>query len=167
MARKFRTWEEAGSALLNYGQLAITLADIECAYMQRSAEIKAEHEARVTAIEVEQTFILTQIEAFAEEHKDEIVVDGAKSRKLRWGVIGWRASHALKRAKKKTIEYVVKQLKALKLGHCIVSKETYDKEAVKRLSAEQIKAVGCYIDDRENFFADPDLVTIGDYKPAA
>lgn len=167
MAKKLRTWEDADGALLHYGQLAIMLADIESAYKQRSADLKKEHEVRVKAIEAERSFALAQIEEFAEEHKDEIIVSGAKSRKLRWGVIGWRASQALERFKKYTVDYVVKQLKTLKLVHCIVTKESYDKDAVKRLAAEQIKAVGCFIDDRENFFADPDLATIGDYKPAA
>jgi len=101
-----------------------------------------------------------RLEAFALSHKDDFKKQ--KSRKLNFGVIGWRKSTAIK-IKKTTLELIKKLFTAAKAKTFIRTKETVDKEALAKLNDNELALVGARRDAKEVFFVEPDLPKAVDY----
>ena len=74
-----------------------------------------------------------------------------KSLDLNFGVLGFRASTALKTIKKFTWERVLGIIKEKGLP-CIRIKEEVDKEALRALGEDQLTALGCRLVQEDSFF---------------
>lgn len=100
------------------------------------------------------------LESFAVNNKD--IFGKARSKKLNHGTIGWRSSTVMKisNATKKnptgTLELLKQHFKT-KFKQFVKIKETVDKNALKRLTDEQLALVKARREDREVFFVEPDV----------
>jgi len=95
------------------------------------------------------------LQAFAVAHQEDF--GAARSRKLNHGVLGWRKSTAM-RLCKGTLE-AIKQVFSPAKAKCLIRvKEEVDKEALDKLSDEQLAAVGARRDVRDAFYVEPATV---------
>ena len=88
---------------------------------------------------------------YAEYNKAELFAR-RKSLELAFGVIGYRASTKLKLLAKHTWERVLQSLRDNGLHDCIRVKEEVDKEAMKGLTPEHLKDLGCKVVQEDVFF---------------
>lgn len=88
---------------------------------------------------------------FAEYNKAELF-SRRKSCELTFGSIGFRASSKIRLLSKMTWERVLQTLRDTGLTQCIRVKEEPDKEALKALSPDHLKELGCKVVQGDSFF---------------
>lgn len=101
------------------------------------------------------------LEAFATAHRDEFKKQ--KSRKLNFGTLGWRQSTAIKTAKK-TLELIKQIFSPALQKSCIRIKESVDKDALARLTDEQLANVKARREEKDVFFVEPLSPKAAEYK---
>jgi len=100
------------------------------------------------------------LEAFALAHKADFGKD--RSRKLNFGLLGWRKSTSVV-IKKTTLEKIKAGFAKAKAAMCIITKETVSKEALAKLTDEDLASVGARREVKDDFFVEPDLPEAVDY----
>jgi phage host-nuclease inhibitor protein Gam len=100
------------------------------------------------------------LEAFAAHHRADF--GDKKSRDLTFGVLGWRLSTSIRVKKDATLE-LLKQVFKRKAKPFIHVKETPDKEAMAKLTDEQLAAVKARRVVKDDFFVEPKLPEAVDY----
>ena len=88
---------------------------------------------------------------FGESRKAELFMK-KRSRDLTFGVIGFRASSAVKPMKRTTWEQVLGFVRDAGMIECIRTKQEVDKEALRQLPPEKLAAVGCRLEQTDGFF---------------
>ena len=88
---------------------------------------------------------------FGESRKAELFMK-KRSRDLTFGVIGFRASSAVKPMKRMTWEQVLGFVRDAGMIECIRTKQEVDKEALRQLPPEKLAAVGCRLEQTDGFF---------------
>ena len=101
-----------------------------------------------------------RLEAFAESHEAEF--GDKRSRALNYGTLGWRKSTAIA-VTKKTLG-LIKQFFAKKVRTLVHVRETVNKEALAKLTDEQLAKVGARRKEKDTFFVEPFSVEAADYK---
>ena len=84
---------------------------------------------------------------FGESKKSELFVK-KRSRELTFGIIGFRASSAVKTMRKTTWEQVLGLIRDAGMPECIRTKQ----EVLRQLSPERLAAVGCRLEQSDLFF---------------
>ncbi len=88
---------------------------------------------------------------FATENKEELFAK-KKSCELSFGTIGFRASSKIRLLSKMTWERVLQTLRDTGMTACIRVKQEPDKEALKALSPEHLRELGCKVVQEDVFF---------------
>ncbi len=153
---------EVGDLQLKINQaLHIAKGDID--------EIKAELVEKVEPYHRRIKALLAGLEAFAVSHKKDF--GKKRSRKLNFGVLGWRKSTPIKvitkqskKNPKTTLELIKKLFTAAMKKSCLRCKETVDKDALAKLTDKQLERVGARRDHKEVFFVEPALPEAVDYE---
>ena len=101
------------------------------------------------------------LEVFAELHRDEF--GKKRSRKLNFGLIGWRKSKLIS-IKKKTLSLIKQVFSKKDARNYIRVKESVDKEQLAKLTDEQLAIVKARRVQKDVFFAEPFLLEAVDYK---
>jgi len=104
--------------------------------------------------------ITVSLEAFALAHKADFGKD--RSKKLNFGLLGWRKSTSVV-IKKTTLEKIKEVFAKAKAAMCIITKETVSKEALAKLTDEELASVGARRKVKDDFFVEPDLPEAVDY----
>ncbi|MCE5184960.1 MAG: host-nuclease inhibitor Gam family protein [Planctomycetaceae bacterium] len=157
-------WGEADEHLKTIGDLQLQIQQAEADATQQINVIKAELKTTTESITADIKLHVKSLQAFCANHQDDF--GKARSRQLQFGVVGWRASTAIK-----ICQDAVDRLKTVfgkKAEPYIRVKEEADKEALAKLTDEQLAAVGCKRENRDVFYAEPDVpqaVDYGDSKP--
>jgi hypothetical protein len=94
------------------------------------------------------------LEAFAIANKKAF--GKQRSRKLQFGTIGWRKSTSTK-IKKTTLQLIKDVFSAAKAKTLIIVKESVDKQALAKLSDEDLAKVDAKRHVKDLFFVEPDL----------
>lgn len=154
-------WQQADERLKTLGDLinVITVAESDA-----KAEIDRIKEGlkQTTAPAAAQIEMLTaSLEAFCAAHAEDF--GGAKSRKLQFGTVGWRASTAIKVASAKDTVELLKTVFGKKAEAYLRIKEEPDKDCLAKLTDEQLDAVGCRRENRDVFYAEPELIEAATY----
>jgi phage host-nuclease inhibitor protein Gam len=153
------TWNEADEHLKRIGDLQLQIGQAEADAAMQIADIKSELKDATESLTADVKLHIDSLQAFCANHQDDF--GKARSRKLQFGTVGWRASSAIKLCRD-----VVDRLKEVfgkKAEPYIRIKEEADKEAMSKLTDEQLVAVGCKRENRDAFFADPDTPQAIDY----
>ena len=116
-------------------------------------QVKADLKARVKPIDERMQKHVRSLEAFCADHRGEF--GKAQSCKLLFGVIGWRKSTSI--ATKKTTLEKIKDVFASAAKRYLHIKETPNKEALAKLTDEQLARVDARRVFKEEFYAEPDM----------
>lgn len=103
---------------------------------------------------------ICSLEAFSVVHKAEF--GRKRSRKLNFGTLGWRKSTSII-IKKNTLELIKELLTRVRQKACIRVKETVDKDALAKLTDEQLADIKARREEKDVFFVEPDLPEAVDY----
>ncbi len=143
--------EEADSTLARISALRRTLDLIQTGMNEDVDLIKAKTAKEAEPYNQEIAVLEQSLMRYADYHKDSLF-KGRKSVALSFGSFGFRSSSKLKLFGKMTWERVLQSLRDNGLTTCIRIKEEPDKEALKGLSPEHLKDLGCRVVQEDTFF---------------
>ena len=154
-------WKHADQNVRRIGELQGRITYLEEEAKLKINKITKELADQVKPLQEKITLHFESLEAFATAHREELKKQ--KSRKLNFGVIGWRLSKSIK-TKKNTLE-LIKQVfsKAIQTA-CIRIKESVDKDALAKLTDEQLADIKARWDEKDVFFVEPTSQKAADYK---
>lgn len=153
------TWNEADEHLKRIGDLRLQIASEERKAKDDIDDAKAALQIATEPLAAEIKRHVESLEAFAANHIDDF--GKARSRKLAFGIVGWRASRSLKVCK--DVIDRVKGVFGKKADAYLRIKEEADKESLGKLTDEQLIAVGCRWENKDVFYAEPDCPEAVDY----
>ena len=142
--------DQADQALRRLGEIERDLAQRKNAAEESIKKVRDRAKLREEPLKAEKKGLTARLEAWA---KTDRKTWGGKSIKTKHGVLGFRNSSKLKLVKK--AEVVLENLRARKLTNCIRTKDAVNKDLVKQLDPEVIKAVGCKLAPKDEFYANP------------
>lgn len=152
-------WNEADEHLKRIGDLRLQIASEERIAKDAIDEAKLILQETTEPLTAEIKRHVESLEAFAANHIDDF--GKTRSRKLAFGVVGWRASRSMKVCK--DIVDRIKGVFGKKADAYLRIKEDADKEALAKLTDEQLVAVGCRWENKDVFYAEPDSPEAVDY----
>lgn len=154
------TWEQADAILRGIGDNQLKINQAESSAKEKIDEIK-EKLAEAVKKAIDDTKIkVKSLEAFCLHHRGDFA--GQKSRRLNYGTIGWRRSVAIE-TNRDTLELLQSQYGGKELMNLLHIKKTVNKEAVAKLTDEQLADINAQRKTRDMFFAEPDLPKAVDY----
>lgn len=147
----FQTSGEASLALAHYGELERRISDIENAFTDEVAMLRAQADAELAHLQEDMARTLLGLQEFANRMRPALP-DKKKTISLSTGDLGWRSGNPSVSLKAKTA-LVIERIKALgkaAAGKYIRTREGLDKQALlkDRPAIEGIK----YVQGRERFY---------------
>jgi len=155
-----RDWQQADDLIHDIGQFGIAITQFEAKAKQKIDGIKADMASQVKSCQDGIDLYMRSLEAFATAHADEF--EKQRSRKLNFGVIGWRKSTAI-RVGKKTLDLIREKLSAAKAKVCIRTKESIDRDALAKLTDDELAGIKARREIRDVFFVEPDIPKAAKY----
>ena len=147
-------WEGADKQVCKVGELQENIKEAEHAAADDINEVKLVLANKTKSFHGEIKQITTSLEAFAVNHQAQF--GKKRSRKLSFGSLGWRKSTSMS-IKKTTLDLIKKVFSRAKAKTLIHVKETADKEALAKLTDEQLVSVGARRKNKDVFYVEPDL----------
>ncbi len=158
IAHPLRSWDEVAENLRAIGQIRANRAQAVASAGESMAEIKEALARDIRGYDAAVEQLIEEAEAFCVEHRVEF--GEAQSRQLAHGVVGWRKSTSIS-VGKKTLELINEVFGAVKSKVYLHIKESPDKEALAKLTDEQLKEIGARRSVKEEFYAEPATAKIG------
>lgn len=159
--KEIKDWSEADKLVLVIGSLQGTIASAETDAKERIDPIKAKLAKDVKGSQEKIRFYTESLEAFATAHRQEFK-KGHQSRKLNFGVVGWHKSTVIK--VKKATAGLIEAVFGRRAAQYIHIKTTPDKEAMAKLTDEQLAKVAARREHKEVFFVEPDSIEAADHN---
>jgi len=153
-------WGHADNIVRKTGDLQQKINQAEHQAKDDINKIKAALAIAVKPFQEELKLLICSLEAFANSRREDF--KKARSRKLNFGVLGWRKSSSVS-IKKNTLERIKKVLSKAKARACIRTKESVDKDALAKFTDGQLASVGARREEKDVFFVEPDLPEAVDY----
>lgn len=149
-----KSWKDADARVREVGDCQLRIRDLEQKARDKIDVIKAELAAEVSGYQELITLTHRSLEAFAVNRQADF--SDRRSRKLDFGVVGWRKSISIS-VKKTTIDRIKEVFSRQKAKQFIRTRETVDKEALARLTDEQLVGIGARRVHKDVFFVEPDF----------
>jgi len=153
------SWDHADQYVRHVGELKTKIAAAEQNATKQMEGIKAALAKTVKPLQEEIYLVSKSLGDFCEAHKGEFVK--ARSKKLNHGTVGWRKSTFIT-VTKKTLG-LIKDVFGRKAAAYIHVKETPDKEALAKLTDEELAGVSARRRVTDDFFVEPDLTEAANY----
>ena len=152
-------WAAADDVLKQIGDMMMSITQAEVTAKDAIDEARAELAEIVNPINETIAAQIERLEAFAAARTEDFGSD--RSRKLNFGVLGWRKSTSIA-VKKNTLE-LIKEVFGKNSDIYIRTKEEVDKTALAKLTDEELAGVGAKRKVTDDFFAEPALPEAIDY----
>lgn len=153
MARKkikdehvLKSWEDVDLTLKEIAEYEMDIEKVQTDMNQKIHDVKLEAEMKAKPLQDKIEILGLYIKDFVEENKVEL--DG-KTRALNFGKTGFRLSTKLVIKK---ADAVLETLKKFKMEDCISTKETINKDALKKYSENDIIKVGASLKKEDVFW---------------
>jgi len=154
-------WLHANEFVRRIGDLTMQITAAEHKAKDDIDEAKAELAETVKPLQEKIKLYAQSLEAFAATHSKEF--GKKRSKKLNFGLLGWRKSTSIS-IKKNIVEIIKRVFAKSQQKFYIRVKETVDKEALAKLTDEQLASVGARRKEKDVFFVEPDLPEAVDYS---
>jgi len=152
-------WAAADEVLKQIGDLTMAITQAEHIAKDAIDEAKADLAEVVKPLNEKIGNEIERLEAFAAARTEDFGSD--RSRKLNFGILGWRKSTSIA-VKKDTLE-LIREVFGKKSDIYIRTKQEVDKTALAKLTDEELKGVGARRKVTDDFFAEPALPEAIDY----
>ncbi len=153
-------WEHADDFVRRISDLAKKITDAEQAAKDKINEVKADMADELKPLQEKIQLYTRSLEAFGAIHKADF--GKKRSRKLNFGILGWRKSTSVS-VTKKTLGLIKEVFSRAKAKQFIHTKETVDKEALAKLTDEQLAEVSARRKVKDDFFVEPAVPEVVDY----
>ena len=153
-------WHQADQLVRELGAIQVSITAAEHKAADDINKIKSELEGKVDQLQAHQKHIVKSLEAFALAHTWDF--GDARSRKLNFGILGWRVSKAIQIAGT-TLERIKQFFNTSKQKACIRVKESVDKEALAKLTDGELATIKARRKSKDVFFVEPILTKAVDY----
>ena len=161
-------WKQTDEAIRRIGNLQLAINAAESKAKDAIDGAKLELAATATPLQKRIKELVTAVEVFASRDINKPDFRGAKSMKLGFGTLGWRASSSIKISVKKKLGKTLDLIKSVftpaKAKPLIIVKESVDKNALAKLTDEDLAKVNARRDSKDVFFVEPDLPEAADYE---
>ncbi|HAL45499.1 MAG: hypothetical protein A2Y12_08815 [Planctomycetes bacterium GWF2_42_9] len=151
-------WQQADDFLKQIGELQLEINQAEADANEQAN--KAKMIAIAEPLQKKIKILQDGLEAFAANHVDDF--GKAQSRKLNFGLLGWRRSTSIS-IKESTLE-LIKKVFGKKADTYIRLKEEVNKETLSELTDQQLVSIDARRKPKEVFFVEPDLPGAVDYQ---
>lgn len=157
---KVDSWRHADQLIHDIGDCEAEIRQAEDNARKKIESIKAELAVKTQPLQDMAARHTRNLEAFAITHKNDF--EKQKSKKLNFGTLGWRKSTSI-RVKKITLEKINLVFSKAFAASLIRVKESVDKDALAKLTDEELASVGARRDSKDVFFVEPDLTKAAEY----
>ena len=159
-------WRHADDMVARIGsrqrEIAAAEAKAETAINAIKAKLQGETQPLVDAINLH----FRSLESFCAANKKSFGKN--RSRKLAFGKVGWHKSTSISIAKKsdKTLTLIKTVLSAALRKTCIIKKESVDKDALAKLTDDQLASIAAQRVNKDVFYVEPLSADAADYRDA-
>lgn len=153
-------FKHADRTLLKLGEIQMQIESIKAAAADDVNEIKLRAADKIEPLQTKTKVYLESLEAFAVANKDSF--GKSRSKKLYFGKLGWRKSTSIS-ITKKTLELIKEIYRGAKLSSLVRVKQTPDKDALAKLTDDELAGVKAKRKVTDDFFAEPALPENMDY----
>ena len=153
-------WGHADQQVRRIGALQSQIESLEIAAGELIDKAKGDLQRQVKPLQEKINLHVASIEAFAETHKKDF--DKIRSRKGQFGTVGWRKSTSIE-IKKNTLDLIKELFAGAKRKLCVIVKESVSKEALAKLTDEELASVGARRKEKDVFYVEPDLTEAAGY----
>jgi len=160
LLRPVPDWQHADDFVRRIGDLQMQINEAEHKAKDDIDEVKSELAEKTQPLQEQIELYYQSLEAFCATRKDDFGKN--RSRKLNFGILGWRKSTSIK-IKKNTLELIKQIFSKKKAAVYIRIKESIDKEALAKLTDEKLAGVGARREEKDVFFVEPNLPEAVDY----
>lgn len=147
--------DAANAALARIASIKRSIAEVESKLNENIDLLKAEADVTVAPLQAELAAVENGLLAFAEFSKDEVFA-GKRSKELDFGSLGYRRSKEIKPKPKHTWKMVLGFLKRLDFKEAIRTKESVNKEELKKWPDERLDQVGARRVGKDTFWYEID-----------
>ena len=153
-----RDWAAVDGALRDIRESKHSLTEMDVEKNRRMDSIKDEYGKAALPLQNRIKRLEADVKEFVSAHREELE---GKSRRLNFGVVGFRLSSSVVVATNKVAD-VISKLKGLGRSECIKITETLDRKALGHCPADVILEVGAYIKQTDDFYYDVNDDTLAD-----
>ena len=155
------SWRHADKLVREIAVHQRTIQKLEAIAERKIEQVKADMADPVKISQDAICSCVDSLEAFATISKADF--EKQKSKNLNFGTLGWRKSTSI-RIKKNTIALIKQIFSKAKAAALLRIKESVDKEALAKLTDEQLADVGARRKSKEVFFVEPVEISAADYS---
>ncbi|WP_032122024.1 host-nuclease inhibitor Gam family protein [Clostridium amazonitimonense] len=141
-----KTWEEVDLTLKEIAEYEMEIEKIQADMNQNIHDVKLDAEMKAKPLQDKIEMLGLYVKDFVEENKAEL---NGKTKTLNFGKTGFRLSTKLVIRK---AESILENLKRFKMQDCINTKETINKDVLKKYSEEDIIKVGASLKKEDVFW---------------
>lgn len=141
-----KTWEEVDLTLKEIAEYEMKIEKIQADMNQNIHDVKLDAEMKAKPLQDKIEMLGLYVKDFVEENKAEL---NGKTKTLNFGKTGFRLSTKLVIRK---AESILENLKRFKMQDCINTKETINKDVLKKYSEEDIIKVGASLKKEDVFW---------------
>jgi len=154
-----KDWQDADERIQMTGVLQQRIARVEEEAGLKIDKIKAELAEIVSPYQKAIKVYICSLEAFAVAHPEQF--KDKRSRKLNFGVLGWRKSTSIS-IKKTTLDLIKKVFPGTSAARFIRVNEAVDKDGLAKLTDGQLASIKARRVEKDVFFVEPDLPEAAD-----
>jgi phage host-nuclease inhibitor protein Gam len=148
-------WGHADEYVRRMGSLQGQIRLLEDEATEQVARIKSHLKTSTAARQEKILLYQASLEAFAKSRREEF--GKVRSRKLNHGIVGWRKSTVM-RLKKNTLDLIREFFTPARQKPLITIKESPDKNAIAKLTDEDLAVIEARREEKDVFFVEPDVV---------
>ena len=148
-----KDWQQADELIKQIGELSLQIQQEEKAANDIIIDAKVQLAEDTKPLFKKITVLTDSLEAFAANNIKDF--GKAQSRRLNFGILGWRKSSEIN-VKKTTLD-LIKKMFGKKAEQYLHIKETVNKEALESLQDAELASVDARRTNKEPFFVEPDL----------
>jgi len=157
-ALQLKSWGEVNSALKGIAQAEIELTKIEGDLNEQINAAKDAAAMAAAPLQRQLDNLAKQVKQFADLHREEF--GKAKSKRLTFGEIGWRASSSISLPKDQA--QVIEHLRKNGMEDCIKSKESINRDQLKQYPETEIIRCGATVKHKDEFWLETDKQQLAD-----
>ncbi|PWM59587.1 MAG: hypothetical protein DBX91_06385 [Subdoligranulum variabile] len=143
-------WAAVDGALRDIRECEHALTELGVDRDRRIDAVRDEYRKMAEPLQNRLKKLGADVEAYVDAHRAEL---SGKSRKMNFGVVGYRISSKLMLPAGKVAEAIA-TLKAMGRKEFIKTTESLDREALKRQPAEFLEQIDAYVRQRDEFYYD-------------
>jgi phage host-nuclease inhibitor protein Gam len=146
------SWEAVDAALLEIGEIDVSLASIEGVMNTAIQEAKAAAAEEAGPAMERRKVLVRDVQAFCDARKADF--GARKSRELNHGRVGWRESSSLRVL---DTDVTIRRIQEAGRKELLTVKVSVNKESMQGLPTPDLDALGVKRETKDAFFLEPDL----------